>query len=32
MPEIGDQAAAVIDAAKAEAQRRTLNVGEAPTA
>lgn len=30
IPEIGDQAAAVLNAARAEALRRTLKVGEAP--
>jgi N utilization substance protein A len=32
MPEIGDQAPAVVEAAKAEAQRRTLNLGDTSTA
>src|SRR5258707_12387166 len=30
IPEVGEQAAAVLDAARAEAARRTLKVGEAP--
>jgi N utilization substance protein A len=30
IPEIGDQAAVILDAARAEAARRTLKVGEAP--
>jgi hypothetical protein len=30
IPQIGDQAAAVMEAIKAEAARRTLKVGEAP--
>src|SRR5436189_4163142 len=30
MPQIGEQAAAIMDAVKAEAARRTLKVGEAP--
>jgi N utilization substance protein A len=30
MPQIGEQAAAILDAARAEAARRTLKVGEAP--
>jgi N utilization substance protein A len=30
IPQLGDQAAAIMDAARAEAGRRTLNVGEAP--
>ena len=30
MPQVGDQAAVILDAARAEAARRTLKVGEAP--
>ncbi len=30
IPELGDQAGAIMEAARAEAARRTLNVGEAP--
>jgi transcription termination/antitermination protein NusA len=30
IPELGEQAATILDAAKSEAARRTLNVGEAP--
>jgi transcription termination/antitermination protein NusA len=30
IPEVGEQAAAVLDAARAEATRRTLKIGEAP--
>jgi predicted RecB family nuclease len=30
MPQLGDQASAIMDAARAEAARRTLKVGEAP--
>jgi transcription termination/antitermination protein NusA len=30
IPELGDQAAAILEAARAEASRRTLKVGEAP--
>ncbi len=30
IPQLGDQAAAIMEAAKAEAARRTLNVGETP--
>jgi N utilization substance protein A len=30
IPELGDQAAAIMEAARAEARRRTLKVGEAP--
>lgn len=30
IPELGDQAAAIMEAARAEAARRTLNVGETP--
>jgi hypothetical protein len=30
IPQLGDQAAAVLEAARAEAARRTLKVGEAP--
>jgi len=30
MPNLGEQAAAILDAAKAEAARRTLKVGEQP--
>ena len=32
IPELGDQAAAIMEAARAEAGRRTLKVGEAPVA
>jgi predicted RecB family nuclease len=32
MPGIGEQAAAILDAAKAEAARRTLKIGETPVA
>jgi predicted RecB family nuclease len=30
IPQLGDQAAAIMEAARAEAARRTLKVGEAP--
>jgi hypothetical protein len=30
IPEIGEQAAAILEAARAEAARRTLKVGETP--
>jgi predicted flap endonuclease-1-like 5' DNA nuclease len=30
IPELGDQAAAIMESARAEAARRTLKVGEAP--
>jgi predicted RecB family nuclease len=32
IPQIGDQAAAILEAARAEAARRTLKVGEPPPA
>ena len=32
MPQIGEQASAILDAARAEAARRTLKIGETPVA